>query len=250
LDLPEFDADRDRVIAAAREVGVARIVVPGIHAAGWPGLIGLCRPEDALYPALGLHPVYIDRHRDRHLRDLEGRLADHRLVAVGEIGLDFYLKDLDRDRQLRLFAAQLSIAASAGLPVLIHARKSHDEVLAALHRKRVIGGIIHAFSGSLQQAFKYVELGFKLGFGGMLTFERSRRLRSLAAELPLNSIVLETDAPDMAVAAHRGERNSPSYLPDVLRSLAEVRDQDPVEIAQITTDNAKACLSLHGNDKP
>ena len=163
---------------------------------------------------------------------------------MGEIGLDFFLPDLDPERQQVLFEAQLELAAAAGLPVLIHARKSHDQVLAALKRTRVPGGIAHAFSGSLQQARKYIDLGFKLGFGGMLTFERSRKLRALARDLPLAAIVLETDAPDLTVAAHRGERNSPEYLPDVLAALSEARGEAQELVAAQTTRNACELLGI------
>jgi len=246
LDVEEFDPDRPRVIAAARAAGVDAIVVPGIHAAGWPRLLALCAADPGLHPALGLHPIYLDQHRDTHLQELERLLADHPVVAVGEIGLDFFVPELDRSRQTVLLEAQLAIAAAGGLPVLIHARKSHDQVLVTLNRIRVVGGIAHAFNGSLQQAERYIELGFRLGFGGMLTFERSSRLRVLARALPLEAIVLETDAPDLTVAAHRGERNSPEYLPDVLLALAAVRGEDPAYVAERTSANAREVLGLNG----
>lgn len=244
LDVPEFDPDRDRVLTEARSRGVGAIVVPAIHAAGWPGLLALCRRAPDLYPALGLHPVYLDRHQASDLVVLEGLIARESPVAVGEIGLDFILRDLDRERQRDLFVRQLRLAAAADLPVLIHARKSHDQVLAALRRNPVPGGIIHAFNGSLQQAHRYLDLGFKLGFGGMLTFDRSSHLRALAVALPLNALVLETDAPDMTVAAHRGERNSPAYLPDVLAALAVLRGLDAEYLAEQTSRNACQVLGL------
>ncbi len=244
LDVAAFDRDRDQVIAAAHAGGVTRIVVPAIHAAGWSGLLRLCASQPGLYPALGLHPVYLDTHRDGHIRDLERLVSEASPVAIGEIGLDFFLRGLDRERQSVLFEAQLSVAAAAGLPVLIHARKSHDQVLSALERTTVVGGIAHAFNGSLQQANRYIELGFLLGFGGMLTFERSNRLRTLARDLPLEAIVLETDAPDMTVAAHRGARNSPAYLPDVLAALSGLRGEAPEEVAAVTTANASELLGL------
>jgi TatD DNase family protein len=244
LDVEAFDSDRAEVIAAARAAGVAAMVIPAIEAAGWQGLLDLCGSEPDLHPALGLHPVYLERHRAAHLAELERLITEASPVAVGEIGLDFYLRDLDPDRQQALFEDQLSIAAAARLPVLIHARKSHDPVLAALRRIRVPGGIAHAFSGSLQQAYAYIDLGFKLGFGGMLTFDRSTKIRALARALPMDAIVLETDAPDMTVATHRGERNSPAYLPEVLAALAEVRAEDPRALAIATSRNARALLGL------
>lgn len=244
LDLAEFDADRPEVLSAARSAGVDAILVPGIDAAGWDGLLELCASDDGLYPALGLHPVYLERHRETDLAALEQRLAIERPVAVGEIGLDFHAKDADRERQLRLCEAQLCIAREAGLPVLLHARKAHEEMLRLLTETRVAAGVAHAFNGSLQQAQRYIDLGFCLGFGGMLTFERSTRLRRLAAELPLESIVLETDAPDLTVASHQYQRNSPAYLPEVLEALASVRDADPAEVAERTTANAQRLFTL------
>jgi TatD DNase family protein len=246
LDVPDFDPDREQVIRAAAAVGVTRILVPAIHAEGWSGLLGLCERFLGLYPALGLHPLYIQQHTDAHLEVLERLVDDIRPVAVGEIGLDFFVRDLDPKRQQMVFEAQLTIARTAGLPVLIHARKSHDQVLAALRRVRVVGGIAHAFNGSLKQAHQYMDLGFKLGFGGMITFERSRKLRALARALPLEALVLETDAPDMTVASHRGGRNSPAFLPEVLAAIAQIRGEESAEVAERTTATAIELLGLQG----
>ena len=244
LDVDAFAADRRAVLARARQNSVTGFVVPGIQASGWLALQALCDSEAAVYPAFGLHPVFLEQHQPTDLTLLEAQLAAHRPVAVGEIGLDFYLDGLDHGRQQQLFEAQLVIARDAGLPVILHVRKSHDRVLATLKRVRVCGGICHAFNGSLQQASQYSELGFRLGFGGMLTFERSTRLRKLAAGLPLELLVLETDAPDMTVAQHQGERNSPEYLPYCLAALAEVRQDDPDVVARVTTANTREVLSL------
>ena len=244
LDVVDFDADRAEVLMAARAAGVEAIVVPGIDAGGWDKLLGLCARDDGLYPALGLHPVYLERHRDGDLAALEHRLATDTLVAVGEIGLDFHAKDADRDRQLDLCRAQLAIARDARLPVLLHVRKAHEEMLQLLTETPVVGGIAHAFNGSVQQARRYIERGFCLGFGGMLTFERSTRLRRLAAELPPEAIVLETDAPDLTVASHQYQRNSPAYLPEVLTALAEVRQEAPAALAAQTSANAHRLLRL------
>jgi TatD DNase family protein len=244
LDVAEFDPDRPAVLARARANGVAAIVVPGVLATGWDYLLRFCDSEPDLYPALGLHPVYLEQHRQTDLPALEGLLAGHRPVAVGEIGLDYFVTGLDRQRQQVLFEAQLAMARAADLPVILHVRKAHDPVLMTLRRIRVPGGIAHAYNGSLQQAQQYIDLGFKLGFGGMLTYERSRRLRELAQRLPAEAIVLETDAPDLTVARHRGSRNSPEYLPDCLAALAEARGERPEALACQTSANARAALGL------
>jgi TatD DNase family protein len=249
LDVAEFDPDRPAVLARARANGVMAIVVPGVMAPGWDYLWRFCAGEPGLYPALGLHPVYLERHQAADLAALERLLSEQRPVAVGEIGLDYFVTGLDRQRQQTLFEAQLEMARDAGLPVILHVRKAHDEVLATLRRIRVPGGIAHAYNGSLQQARQYLDLGFKLGFGGMLTYERSRRLRLLARELPVQAIVLETDAPDLTVAQHRGSRNSPEYLPHCLAALAEVRGESREDLARQTSVNARAVLGLDSRTK-
>ncbi|MDH5191579.1 MAG: TatD family hydrolase [Gammaproteobacteria bacterium] len=247
LDVDEFDNDRDTVLACCRAKGIHRIVVPAIDREGWDNLVSLCGQERGLYPALGLHPVLLEKHKDHDLVDLEKYLAITNPVAVGEIGLDFYIKHLDQVRQKNLFNQQLAIARNTHLPVLLHVRKAHDETLMAIKKSKVQGGIAHAFNGSLQQAEQYIELGFKLGFGGTMTYEKSSNIRKLAKELPLESIVLETDAPDMVVEGHHGERNSPEYLIDCLNALAEIRNESPEFIAEQTTKNACDVLNLSCN---
>jgi len=244
LDVAAFDADRRQVFERAQQQGVRRMVIPAVDADHWAGLIKLCRSEQALFPALGLHPVYLQGHKREDISALEREIEKQRPVAVGEIGLDYFVRELDRDKQQVLFEAQLEVARNAGLPVILHVRKAHDQVLLTLRRIRVRGGTAHAFNGSLEQARQYIEMGFKLGFGGMLTYQRSNRIRRLAENLPVDAIVLETDAPDMVVAAHRGERNSPEYLPHCLRALADVRNEDADFLARQTTINACSVFSL------
>jgi len=246
LDLEAFAADRRQVLSDAREQGVQRLLVPAVDAAHWAGLLQLCATDAYLYPALGLHPVFLQAHTAADIPALKSLIGEHRPVAVGEIGLDYFIRDLHREQQQALFEAQLEIARSATLPVILHVRKAHDQVLSTLRRIPVKGGTVHAFNGSLQQAQQYIDMGFRLGFGGTLTYPQSRKIRQLAKELPVEAIVLETDAPDMVVAAHRGERNSPAYLPDCLQALAEVRDTTVDELAVQTTRNACTVFSLDG----
>lgn len=244
LDLTDFSRDRRQVLKNARKSGVSCIVIPGIRKADWSQLISLCETDPGLYPALGLHPYFVVQHAPQDVDQLQKMIEKHHPVAVGEIGLDFQLPELDKKKQLLLFEAQLSVASTADLPVLLHNRKAHDQMLSLLERARLKGGICHAFNGSLQQAQKYIDLGFKLGFGGMLTYERSSKLRKLAANLPIESIVLETDAPDMPPAAHQYHRNSPEYLPEILQALAQVRGEPIAQVARQTTANACAILGI------
>jgi TatD DNase family protein len=244
IDVAAFDTDRDQVLQRARQNGVQALLVPGVLAADWPRLLDCCHAHPNLYPALGLHPVFTDQHRDLDLVLLQQLLDRYPVRAIGEIGLDYYIPDPDKERQLRLFEQQLRIAQTYRLPVLLHVRKAHNEVLALLRAIPLVGGIAHAFNGSLELARAYIELGFLLGFGGMLTYERSHKLRTLAKALPREALVLETDAPDMTVATHQGERNSPEYLPDCLLALAEAREEHPAQVAQQTTHNAEQLLAF------
>jgi len=244
LDIEQFDADREEVLARARKNGVTDLIIPAVTADRWDRLLALCARDSGLHPALGLHPVYLEQHDDEDLEKLPDAIAASRPVAVGEIGLDFALRELDRERQISLLERQLEIAEAFALPVILHVRKAHDDIIRLLKKRTLPGGTVHAFNGSLQQAETYIAMGFKLGFGGMLTFERSNKLRRLANALPASALVLETDAPDLTVASHQGERNSPEYLPEVLTALAEVRGESREEVAASTSANARAVFRL------
>lgn len=244
IDFEVFDSDREQVLGRAFEIGIRRIVVPGVARDSWERLVELCKKQPRLDFALGLHPVFIAAHKGEDLNDLPGMVEEYSPIAIGEIGLDFFLKDLDSEKQRVFFQSQLEIARQFQLPVILHVRKAHDEVIALLEKHGIHAGIAHAFNGSLQQAQRYIQLGFKLGFGGMLTFDRSRKLRELARVLPLEAIVLETDAPDMTVSQHRGQRNSPEYLTYVVQALAEIRQQSPEEICEQTTRNAQDVFNI------
>ena len=244
LDVADFDADRREVLQASRAAGVVDLLIPAIQRSTWPDLLAFCENDPHLHPALGMHPVYLEQHQPSDVQALADIVASTRPVAIGEIGLDWHIESLDRERQQRLLEDQLAIAETHALPVVLHVRKAHDAMLNTLKRFRLNGGFCHAFNGSIDQAHRYLAMGFRLGFGGMLTFERSRHLRRLAVELPLDAIVLETDAPDMTVASHRYERNSPAYLPEVLHSLARLRELPDEEVAARTSANACKVLDL------
>ncbi|GAC1032106.1 TatD family hydrolase [Pseudomonas sp. No.21] len=243
LDFPEFDADRAEVLDRARALGVKRQVLMGVTRGNWQRIWELATTQDDLYAAFGLHPIYLGEHQPAHLDELRTMLLAHaghpKLCAVGEIGLDYYLEDLDRDAQQALFEAQLAIAADAQLPVLLHVRRSHAAVIATLKRFRLQrAGIVHAFAGSVEEAREYLKLGFRLGLGGAPTWPQANRLRKVVPQLPLEAIVLETDAPDMAPSMHPQQRNSPEYLPDICANLADLLGIPPDALAAASSRNA------------
>ncbi|MFS1288896.1 TatD family hydrolase [Pseudomonas piscis] len=245
LDFPDFDADRTALLADSRARGVGRMVVLGVYQGNWQRVWDLVQGDPQLYAAFGLHPVYLDDHQPadlQHLGDWLARLAGHpQLCAVGEIGLDYFLQHLDRERQQALFEAQLQLAADFQLPALLHVRRSHAAVIATLKRfKLQRGGIIHAFAGSREEAREYLKLGFKLGLGGAATWPQALRLRKVLAELPLEALVLETDAPDMAPAMYPNQRNSPQHLPEICAALATIIGVDAEHLASASTRNACA----------
>jgi TatD DNase family protein len=256
LDAPEFDADRAAVVAQARAVGVTMAVLPAVHV-DWFDKAASVATEHGLAYALGLHPLWLESAQDEHLERLraaaQAAMADARFVAIGEIGLDFFIAQPDVEWQERFYLEQLKIARALDLPVIVHVRRSADALLKYLRRVEVPGGIVHAFNGSEQQAHQFIALGFKLGFGGAMTYNGSQRIRRLAATLPLQSIVLETDAPDIPPAWLRAEvavgRNAPGELPRIAHTLLELRRAaDPgvslsmEDLAAHTRENAQAAL--------
>jgi len=244
LDFPDFDADRPALLAASRALGVRQMVVLGVYRDNWQRVWDLVQSDPDLHAAFGLHPVYLDQHRPddvAHLRDWLARLAGHRqLCAVGEIGLDYYIEGLNRERQQTLFEAQLQLATEFELPALIHVRRSHAAVIATLKLlplKRA--GIIHAFAGSFEEAREYIKLGYKLGLGGAATWSQALRMHRVLAKLPLEAVVLETDSPDMAPAMYPGQRNSPAHLPAICEALATIMAISPEQLAEASTANAR-----------
>ena len=258
LDAPEFAPDRDTVRLAARQAGVGTCVIPAVEVANFEVVRLLAHQHEDVY-ALGIHPLYTPQASEVDLHTLSDALQDHRndprLVAVGEIGLDGFVPGLDMARQQLFYKAQLKLAQQHDLPVILHVRRSADLLLQGLRQTPVKGGIAHAFNGSLQQAQQFIDMGFKLGFGGALTFERANQLRLLATQLPLSALVLETDSPDIpphwlyvtveerAKGVPQG-RNTPAQIPRIAQVLADLRGISLNEVQQATTANVQAVLGL------
>lgn len=243
LDFDPFDHDRAAVLERSCAAGVERILVLGVHAANLERVWQMACAEPAVYAALGLHPVFLRDHRAEDLdslRDWLQRLrGEAKLCAIGEIGLDFYIEEPDKARQQALLEAQLELANEFELPVLLHVRRAHAQMIAMLKRYRLKRtGIAHAFSGSWEEAREYIRQGYKLGLGGAGTWPQAHRMHRVLRQLPLDSIVLETDAPDITPHSHAGQRNSPEFLPDICRELAQLRGISPEVLADASYRNS------------
>lgn len=244
FDDASFDADRDTAYQRARAAGVEAQVLAAVSARLWPKLKAVVAHYPGLYPCYGLHPAWLAEHRPEHLDDLANWLTRERPVAIGECGLDGYLPELDPDLQAEYFVAQLRLARRHDLPVVIHARHAVDQVIKQVRRFAGVRGMVHSFSGSVDQARRLLDLGLLLSFGGPLTYPKATRLRGLIKILPLDGFLLETDAPDQRLSTHPGQRNEPACLAEVLACVAELRHADPAEIAAATTENARRLFRL------
>ncbi|WP_336657922.1 metal-dependent hydrolase [Leclercia adecarboxylata] len=247
FDFPPFTDDEPASIQRAADAGVMAIVVPSIDVASIVRVLRLGARFPALYMALGLHPIVIESHQDAHLDQLEAALAarPERLVAVGEIGLDLYREDPHFDRQEAILDAQLKLAKRYDLPVILHSRRTHDKL--AMHLKRQDlprTGVVHGFAGSLQQAQRFVEMGYKIGVGGTITYPRASKTRDVMAQLPLSALLLETDAPDMPLNGFQGQPNRPEQAARVFSTLCELRDEPADEIAAALLNNTRTLFDL------
>jgi TatD DNase family protein len=253
LNVAAFDGDREQVVSQAIASGVQMMVVPAIAPKGWVDAIILSQRHPQCCYALGMHPMTVDDARPNSIAELDNVISktlqvENKLVAIGEIGLDFYVTKKNKEAQEQFFSEQLNIAKQYDLPVILHVRSAIDDVLKHLRRMKVRGGIAHAFNGSLQQAEAFINLGFKLGFGGAMTYSRATKIRDLAKNLPLEAIVLETDAPDMPPEwLGKKERNSPKELLQVANVLADLRRIPLSQIIEITSKNSIEVLPKLGD---
>ncbi len=245
LDAAEFGDEQAEIVAEAATCGVRTIIIPSVAHFNFSAVNQLCQQYGNCLPAYGIHPLFVDKAEADDLTRLRTKLQHERAVAIGEIGLDFFVEHYDQELQEYYFAEQLKLARAFDLPVLLHVRRAQDTVLKHLRRDKVGGGIAHAFNGSLQQAEEFIKLGFKLGFGGAMTHTRALRIRELAATLPMASIVLETDGPDIPPDfLPRGVPNRPANLQRIAMTLAELRGMSLEEVAAETTANAASVLPM------
>ena len=247
FDFPPFTGDEVPSIDRAARAGVDAIIVPAIEAAYFERVLDLARRHDALYAALGLHPIVIEHHLDEHLDRLDAVLqtAENKLVAIGEIGLDLYRENPQFERQQTILDAQLRLAKRHDLPVILHSRRTHDKL--AMHLKRIDlprRGVVHGFSGSLQQAQRFIELGYHIGVGGTITYPRASKTRDVMARLPLSALLLETDAPDMPLNGFQGQPNRPEQAARVFTTLCELRPEPAAVIAHALLENTRTLFGI------
>lgn len=250
LDASEFQGASLDVAQAASAKAVSGIVIPAVHPSNFAIVTELARQRSDCFYALGIHPMYVPTAHEKDLLMLRSAVEQlmsapgnaGRFVAIGEIGLDFFVPELTqsplREKQEFFYSEQLKLARDFNLPVLLHVRRSQDTILKYLRRIKVPGGIAHAFNGSEQQAQTFINLGFKLGFGGAMTYTRALQIRRLATQLPLSAIVLETDAPDIAPSWLHPAINRPAELPQIGAVLAELRAMSIEAVAAQTSANA------------
>jgi TatD DNase family protein len=243
LDAPEFDADRDNVALQAIQKGVSRIVIPAVARDNFDAVIRISNQHKHCSYALGVHPMYVDNATIEDIEILKTYVVNNNPVAIGEIGLDYFVTKSNIAHQTLFFTEQLKIAKQHDLPVILHVRQAVDDILKHLRRYQPVGGIAHAFNGSFQQAEQFIALGFKLGFGGAMTYSRALRIRELATRLPLESLVLETDSPDIPPEwVGSAGRNTPLELPKIAQVLADLRGLNVAQVVEITGSNALKVL--------
>ncbi len=232
LDFPDFHADREQIIHSCLNLGIKKLIIPGVCQRDWPNVIKVYNSYSEIYPALGIHPCFTNNHDDSSIFALENILKNQpQVIAIGEAGLDFFIKDYNETRQRFFFESQIELANHLKLPLILHVRKAHDQVTSTIKNNNFTeGGIIHCYSGSSQQAKRYLDFGFKLGIGGVITYPRSTRLHKIVRDLPLESFVLETDAPDIPPLGKEKERNSPEYLVEIFQAFANLRNESTTQV--------------------
>ncbi len=245
--LDEFGSDLNNVLFRARQSRVTHFLIPSCGEFNWTTVNEIANSQEHVYYALGLHPVFMDKHDERVLRKLDQALQDRseKCVAVGECGLDFFVSAENHQRQIELLAAQLNLANQYRLPVILHCRKAEHDLTRVLKESKVhSGGVLHAFSGSVQQAMNWVKLGLYIGVGGLITYERANKTRNTIRQIPLDYLVLETDSPDMPVCGYQGQPNQPDKIPLILDVLCDLRSEPRTHIEQALFNNSMRLFNL------
>lgn len=244
LDDDRYDDCRDEVVMRARDNGIEQIVLPATTADRWQKVKQVARSYDEIYPAYGLHPMFMSQHERRHLQELDAWIDREKPVAIGECGLDFFHSRDDESWQLEIFEAQIKLAKKHQLPLIVHVRKAMDQVISLLRKAALeYGGVIHSFAGSLQQAEQLSDLGFKLGIAATVDFERAKKLRNVVAEIDAAALLLESDAPDQPGVNHRGDLNEPAFIVEHFQTMAKLRGVSEQRLSEILDNNTRALFS-------
>lgn len=244
FDDPRLDVSRDQDYRDAHNKGVLQQVIPAVSKGSWPRLRDICIKYPGLFAAYGLHPYFLKEHQNEHLDALKEWLSHNNAVALGECGLDYVDKTLDRNTQTHYFREQLLIAKDCGLPVILHANRATEDVIQHCRETGNHSGVVHSFNGSFEQAKRLINLGLFLSFGGVITYRRASKIRGLISKLPLDSLMIETDTPDQPGAKHKGELNKPAYLVDVFAAICELRPEHPTTLAEQLNKNARELFQL------
>lgn len=246
FDFPHFCEEPETWISRAQVAGLKAMIVPSVSSKNWSHVISLSARFPCIYFALGLHPLWIASHQDADIEKLDFALlhTSKQCVAIGECGLDFAMDPPQIEKQIFFVQKQLVLAQKYGLPVILHCRKAHNELLQILNQFPNVKGVLHGFTGSEQLGLEYIRRGFLLGIGGSITYPRAHKTRKAVASLPLSSLVLETDAPDMPIFGFQGEANLPERLPHIAQCLSELKNIPLDDVIQLTTENAIACFKL------
>lgn len=245
FDDPLFDGDREEVFRRATLAGVKSIISPAVTAGTWTRLKTVAKPFPGIFPCYGLHPMFIGEHLERDVDELVHWIEREKPVAVGEIGLDFYQDKTSADKQRWFFCQQLDIAAQTNLPVIIHARKAVEEVIQTVRQYDIQSGVLHSYSGSAEQASQLQDRDFYFGFGGPITWPNSKKLHRVVETIPLEKILLETDAPDQPSQSHRGERNEPAYLQEIATAVSKIKNIDIQKVIDTTSTNASRLFNIY-----
>ena len=244
LDDSRFDHDRDEVLNRARQANVIAQIIPGVTAAGWHKINHIAATQHDIFYAYGLHPMFMSKHEWSDVKQLKTQVETDNPVAIGECGLDFFVENANKNKQREYFQAQIELARDTDLPLILHARKAMDEVTSMLAKSGHHKGVVHSFSGSVQQAKRLIDLGYHISLGGPVTYDRAKRLQKVLISLPLDTLLLETDAPDQPGTTHRGERNEPAFITEVLAAFSHLRGESAAHIAEITTQNSQNLFKL------
>jgi len=244
LDFDTFSDDFNEVLQRAKDNKISDIIIPGTQKKYWQRITALTNKHSNLHPCYGLHPYWVDQHTKADIAKLEEYITSNPAIAIGECGLDFRQAQAEKNLQLYFFEAQLKIAQAHQLPVIIHSVNATETVIQSIKKFKNLRGMIHSYSGSLEQAKQLIDLNFYISISGSVTYDNAKKIRTVASTIPLTSLLIETDAPDQPDKIHQGERNEPAFLINTLDVIARLRDEQREEIAQQTTLNAKELFNL------